>query len=335
MLSPTRPGWKVECVGDDIAWMKFDKNGVLRAINPEKGFFGVCPGTSALTNPNALKTIQYNTIFTNVAHTEDGKVYWEGLDDNMVSQGQHLISWKGKDWTQDSTEPAAHPNSRFCAPAEQCPTIDPEWENPEGVPISAVIFGGRRPKGVPLIYEAFDWEHGVFVGTSMRSEATAAAEHKGKVIMHDPFAMRPFFGYNFGDYIKHWLSLNKPSRFMPKIFHVNWFRKSNEGVGSFLWPGYGENIRVLEWVFNRTDLDSERYAKKSPIGFVPAEGMLDLDGLDIKQEEFAELFKINKQFWLNEVDEIKKYLDENVNESTPNEIWKQLDGLKQRIDAME
>lgn len=181
MLTPSLPGWKAECVGDDIAWLKFDQNGVLRAINPEKGFFGVCPGTSEQSNPIALKVIQYNTIFTNVAHTADGGVYWEGLDDEMISHGEHLISWKGKDWTKDSKEPAAHPNSRFCAPAENCPNIDPDWEKPEGVPISAIIFGGRRPQGVPLVYEAFDWEHGVFLAAAMRSEATAAAENKGKV----------------------------------------------------------------------------------------------------------------------------------------------------------
>lgn len=218
MLTPTVPGWKVECVGDDIAWMKFDENGVLRAINPENGFFGVCPGTSEKTNPIAIKTMKYNTIFTNIAVTDDGHVYWEGLDDDLISKGQHLTSWNGKDWTKDSKEPAAHPNSRFCAPASQCPIIDPQWQSKNGVPISAIIFGGRRPKGIPLIYESFDWNHGVFVGAAMRSETTAAAEHKGKAIMHDPFAMRPFFGYNFGDYIKHWLSLNKPERKMPKYF---------------------------------------------------------------------------------------------------------------------
>ena len=229
---------KLECVGDDIAWLKFDDKGVLRAINPEKGFFGVCPGTNEKSNPNALIACQYNTIFTNVAHTTDGRVYWEGLDDNMVSHGEHLISWKGSDWTMEgATEPAAHPNSRFCAPAEQCPIIDPEWENLDGVPISAILFGGRRPYGVPLVYEAFDLNHGVFMGASLRSEATAAAEHKGKTIMHDPFAMRPFLGYNFGDYLKHWLSLNKPERQMPKIFHVNWFLRDNDGKGEFLWPG--------------------------------------------------------------------------------------------------
>jgi phosphoenolpyruvate carboxykinase (GTP) len=223
----------------------------------------------------AMQTIKYNTIFTNVAHTSDGKVYWEGLDDHMVDKGQHLISWKGKDWTQDSKEPAAHPNSRFCAPAEQCPIIDPQWENPEGVPISAILFGGRRPEGVPLIYESFSWEHGVFVGASMRSETTSAAEHKGKSIMHDPFAMRPFFGYNFGDYCKHWLSLNKPGRTMPKMFHINWFRKSENGKGSYLWPGFGDNIRVLEWVFSRVDNVAD-IAVKTPIGYVPTHDSFDL-----------------------------------------------------------
>jgi phosphoenolpyruvate carboxykinase (GTP) len=224
MLTPTIPGWKIECVGDDIAWMKFDDKGVLRAINPENGFFGVCPGTSDATNLNAMKTIQYNTIFTNVAHTQDGHVYWEGLDDSMISQGQHLIDWQGHDWTKDCKTCAAQPNSRFCTPAEQCPIIDPKWQSPEGVPISALIFGGRRPTGVPLVMQSFNWEHGVFMGSTLKSETTSAAEHKTKVIMHDPFSMRPFFGYNFGDYIKHWLSLEKPGRTMPGIFFVNWFR---------------------------------------------------------------------------------------------------------------
>ena len=333
MLTPTLPGWKVECVGDDIAWMKFDENGVLRAINPEKGFFGVCPGTSEKTNHNALETIKYNTIFTNVAHTEDGRVYWEGLDDEMVSHGEHLISWKGKDWTKDSAEPAAHPNSRFCAPAEQCPIIDPDWESPNGVPISAIIFGGRRPKGIPLIYESFDWNHGVFVGASMRSEATAAAEYKGKVIMHDPFAMRPFFGYNFGDYIKHWLSLNQPGRHMPKIFHVNWFRKSNDGTGSFLWPGFGDNIRVLEWIFKRLDYGLN-LARVTPIGIMPTFESFNLKGLNIKREDFEELFKLDKNFLLDEASELRQYFDEYVNDSTPKEIYHYLDQLVSRVKSM-
>jgi len=277
-----------------------------------------------------MKTIQYNTIFTNVALTDDGHVYWEGLDDNLVAKGQHITNWRGHDWVKGSQEAAAHPNSRFCAPAAQCPIIDRDWQSGQGVPISAIIFGGRRPKGIPLIYESFDWEHGVFVGASMRSEATAAAENRGKIIMHDPFAMRPFFGYNFGNYIKHWLSLNKPGRTMPKIFHVNWFRKSKDGEGSFLWPGFGENIRVLEWIFGRVEHNDE-IAVKTPIGYVPKENSFDLNGLDIKPEEFKELFRLDKQFLLDEVDEIKHYFDENVTDSTPPEVYKQIEQFRQRI----
>lgn len=332
MMTPSLPNWKIECVGDDIAWMKFDENGVLRAINPEKGFFGVAPGTSAHTNPNALDCIKQNTVFTNVALTEDDQVYWEGLDDNMVNKGQQLTDWKGNRWTKDSKTPSAHPNSRFCAPAEQCPIIDPNWENPEGVPISAIMFGGRRPQGVPLVYESFDWDHGVFIGASMRSEATAAAENRGKVIMHDPFAMRPFFGYNFGHYLKHWLSLKNSERSMPKIFHVNWFRKSEQG--GFLWPGFGENIRVLEWIFNRTDARNDKIAKATPIGYIPEDGSLNLKGLDMSEEAVKELFTIDKDFWQKEHDSIKTYLDENVNESAPEEIYKQLANLKKRIGSL-
>ncbi len=329
MLTPSKPGWKIECVGDDIAWMKFDKDGVLRAINPEKGFFGVCPGTSMHTNPIAMKTIEHDTVFTNVAQTEDGGVYWEGMGDSMVSQGQRLQSWKGKEWTKESKEPAAHPNSRFCAPAENCPIIDPEWQNPEGVPISAILFGGRRPEGVPLIYESFDWEHGVFVGASMRSEATAAAEHKEKVIMHDPFAMRPFFGYNFGDYCKHWLSLKQSSRQMPKVFHVNWFRKSDDGKGSFLWPGFGENIRVLEWIFNRVENKQDNsIARETPIGYVPADKSIDTAGLNLSEASEQELFKIDPDWWLNEVGEIEKYFEENVSESTPKQMYEQIERVR-------
>jgi phosphoenolpyruvate carboxykinase (GTP) len=285
----------------------------------------------------ALKTLQENTLFTNVAKTEDGEVYWEGLDNDMVSHGQHLTSWKGKDWTAEkNSEPAAHPNSRFCSPASQCPTIDPDWERPEGVPISAIIFGGRRPAGVPLVFESFDWSHGVYVGASMRSEATAAAEHKGKEIMHDPFAMRPFFGYNFGDYLRHWLDLEEPGRKMPKIFHVNWFRRANDGQGNFLWPGFGENIRVLEWVFKRTeDEDDSTIAKSSPIGYVPTDSAIDLNGLDIGQEQFEELFKLDKQFLLDEINQIQSYFDENVNESTPAEIYSQIENFRQRVLVMK
>lgn len=336
MMTPTLPGWKVECVGDDIAWMKFDQNGVLRAINPEKGFFGVCPGTSAKTNPIALKTIDHNTIFTNVAHTKDGQVYWEGLDDAKLLS-QKLISWKGSEWSKTNSvgEPAAHPNSRFCAPIEQCPIADEQWESPDGVPISAILFGGRRPCGVPLVYEAYNWQHGVLIGASMRSEATAAAEHKAKTLMHDPFAMRPFFGYNFGDYLRHWLSLQNDTRKMPKIFHVNWFRRAgSDGTGSFLWPGFGENIRVLEWIFNRTECArSDEFARETPIGYMPRnDGSFNVRGLEMSDQMVDELFELDKQFWMREISEIEQYFEENVNQSMPHEIYDQVKQLKLRFE---
>jgi len=337
--------------------LKFDDKGQLRAINPEKGFFGVCPGTNAKSNPNALAAIQYNTIFTNVAHTSEGNltnqlirsavkhplasldrfylgdVYWEGLDDQLISHGEHLVSWKNKDWTKESKEPAAHPNSRFCAPISQCPIIDPDWEKPEGVPISAIIFGGRRPAGIPLVYESFDWNHGVFLGGTLRSEATSAAEFTGKSIMHDPMSMRPFLGYNFGDYLKHWCSLNKPGREMPKVFMVNWFRKSEEGNGKFLWPGFGDNVRVLEWVFKRCNGDKE-ICEVSPLGYVPKAASLNVEGLDVSKDDMRELFKIDKKFLQEEADEIKAFLEENVNVSTPKEIQQQLEFLYERINTM-
>ncbi|XP_024300719.1 phosphoenolpyruvate carboxykinase, cytosolic [GTP] [Oncorhynchus tshawytscha] len=330
MLSPTLPGWKVECVGDDIAWMKFDDEGNLRAINPENGFFGVAPGTSAKTNPNAMKTICKNTIFTNVAETSDGGVYWEGMDQELP-EGVTVTSWKNNPWTSQDGEPCAHPNSRFCTPASQCPIIDPQWESPEGVPIEAIIFGGRRPEGVPLVYEAFSWQHGVFVGASMRSEATAAAEHQGKLIMNDPFAMRPFFGYNFGRYLSHWLSMaGRPNAKLPKIFHVNWFRKSQSG--SFLWPGFGDNIRVLEWMFRR--LDGEAGAMPSAVGYLPCKGSLNLEGLGENQVNLEELFSLSKDFWQKEVEDIRAYFDIQVNDDLPNEVAKQLECLEHRVRQM-
>ncbi|XP_051562056.1 phosphoenolpyruvate carboxykinase, cytosolic [GTP] [Myxocyprinus asiaticus] len=326
MLNPSLPGWKVECVGDDIAWMKFDKEGNLRAINPENGFFGVAPGTSTKTNPNAMETICQNTIFTNVAETSDGGIYWEGMDEKLP-KGVTLTSWKNKPWTPDDGEPCAHPNSRFCTPAGQCPIIDPQWESPEGVPIEAIIFGGRRPQGVPLVYEAFSWSHGVFVGAAMRSEATAAAEHKGKVIMHDPFAMRPFFGYNFGQYLSHWLSMEqRPNAKLPKIFHVNWFRKSSSG--QFLWPGYGENIRVLEWMFRR--ISGEAAAMPSAVGYVPASGALNVSGLR-ETVDLHELFNISTEFWTQEVDDIRAYFNREINDDLPTEMERQLELLEQRV----
>ncbi|XP_006639722.2 phosphoenolpyruvate carboxykinase, cytosolic [GTP] [Lepisosteus oculatus] len=329
MMKPSLPGWKVECVGDDIAWMKFDEEGNLRAINPENGFFGVAPGTSVKTNPNAMATICKNTIFTNVAETSDGGVYWEGMD-LTLPKGVTLTSWKNKPWTPEDDEPCAHPNSRFCTPASQCPIIDPQWESPEGVPIEAIIFGGRRPQGVPLVYEAFDWQHGVFVGAAMRSEATAAAEHKGKVIMHDPFAMRPFFGYNFGRYLTHWLSMEqRPRARLPKIFHVNWFRRSAQGA--FLWPGFGENVRVLEWIFRR--VDGEAGVFPSAVGYLPAEGALNLKGLG-QEVDLQELFHLPRDFWEEEARAIRAYFETQVNDDLPYEVERQLCLLEQRIHQL-
>lgn len=326
MLQPTMPGYKVECVGDDIAWMKFDSNGVLRAINPEYGFFGVAPGTSSHTNPNALKTVQSNTIFTNVAETDDGRVFWEGLE-NEVDTSVGVTSWKGEMWTPDNSILAAHPNSRFCAPASQCPSMDPDWESPAGVPISAVIFGGRRPQGVPLVYEAFNWQHGVFIGASMRSEATAAAEHKAKVIMHDPFAMRPFFGYNFAHYIEHWLSFqNKPGLQLPKVFHVNWFRKGNDG--KFIWPGFGENCRVLDWICRR--VDNEDSAVDTPIGKVPKPGAINMDGLK-ESIDTDLLMSVPKDFWLEEVKQLETYFNEQLYKDLPTAISQELKELGERV----
>ncbi|XP_034826303.1 phosphoenolpyruvate carboxykinase [GTP]-like isoform X1 [Maniola hyperantus] len=321
MMTPTLPGYKVECVGDDIAWMKFDKNGVLRAINPENGFFGVAPGTSTSTNPIAMASIFSNTVFTNVAETAEGGVWWEG----MGQAPEALIDWKGQPWDPSKKTPAAHPNSRFCTPAEQCPIIDGDWESPEGVPISAILLGGRRPAGVPLVVEARDWQHGVFMGAAMRSEATAAAEHAGKVVMHDPFAMRPFFGYNFGEYLRHWLSMPQAGRHMPKIFHVNWFRKDEQG--KFLWPGFGENSRVLDWVLRRCD--NEPCHESTPLGFVPAAGALNTSNLDAVN--IKELFSIPKDFWMQEADAIEKYFKEEVGDDLPNEMWDELNKLRKNI----
>ncbi|XP_026750609.2 phosphoenolpyruvate carboxykinase [GTP]-like isoform X1 [Galleria mellonella] len=321
MMTPTLPGYKVECVGDDIAWMKFDKNGVLRAINPENGFFGVAPGTSTSTNPIAMATVFNNTVFTNVAETQDGGVWWEG----MGPAPANLTDWKGQSWTPNTQTPAAHPNSRFCTPANQCPIIDDAWESSEGVPISAILLGGRRPTGVPLVVEARDWRHGVFMGATMRSEATAAAEHSGKVLMNDPFAMRPFFGYNFGEYLKHWLSMPQKGRKMPKIFHVNWFRKNDQG--KFLWPGFGENSRVLDWILRRCD-DEPCYVD-TPLGYVPRDG--DLNTQDLGPIDIKTLFSIPKDFWLQEAEAIGKYFKEEVGEDLPKEMWDELETLRKRV----
>lgn len=322
MLTPTLPGWKVETVGDDIAWMKFGPDGRLYAINPESGFFGVAPGTSYKSNPNAMKSIARNSIFTNVALTDDGDVWWEGMTEQPP---QHLIDWLGNDWTPASKEKAAHPNSRFTAPAAQCPVMDKAWEDPKGVPISAILFGGRRSTDVPLCLESFNWRHGTFLGSTVSSEMTAAAAGTIGKLRHDPFAMLPFCGYNMGDYFGHWLSMEKhtdPNK-LPHIFYVNWFRKGANG--EWLWPGYGENSRVLKWVFERTA--GEPNAVESPIGYLPAPGALDTTGLSITQEALNELFHIDKGLWKKEVAEIKDYF-KIFGDRLPN-------GLKEEISALE
>ncbi|XP_015183101.1 PREDICTED: phosphoenolpyruvate carboxykinase [GTP]-like [Polistes dominula] len=327
MMKPTLPGYKIECVGDDIAWMKFDKEGRLRAINPEYGFFGVAPGTSMETNPNAMMTIFKNTLFTNVASTSDGGVFWEGMEKD-IDGNVEITDWRYNKWNRDSKTPAAHPNSRFCTPARQCPIIDPAWEDPNGVPIDAILFGSRRPEGVPLIYESRNWQHGVFIAASMRSEATAAAEYKGKIIMHDPFAMRPFFGYNFGHYVNHWLNMaNVKNAKLPIIFHVNWFRKNIRG--QYLWPGYGDNSRVLDWILRR--IENENIARDSPIGFIPKIDSLNLKNLK-EDIDLEELFRIPKSFWQKEVKDLRKYFDEQVGNDLPQAILSELDNLERNIN---
>uniref|UniRef100_F1KSI5 Phosphoenolpyruvate carboxykinase [GTP] n=1 Tax=Ascaris suum TaxID=6253 RepID=F1KSI5_ASCSU len=274
MLQPTLPGWQVRCVGDDIGWMKFGEDGRLYGINPEAGFFGVCPGTSSKTNPMAMATFQKNSIFTNVAETANGEFFWEGMECDLKDPNVEMINWLGQKWRIGDKGEAAHANSRFTTPASQCPIIHPEWESPKGVPIDAIVFGGRRPTGVPLVIESFSWQHGIFTGAGIKSEATAAAEHKGKKVMHDPMAMRPFMGYNFGKYLQHWVNLEKGHK-VPKIYHVNWFRKSADG--KYLWPGFGENIRVLDWIIRRCDGD-QSIGRETAVGIVPTEGSINLTG---------------------------------------------------------
>uniref|UniRef100_A0A8C3KNJ0 Phosphoenolpyruvate carboxykinase 2, mitochondrial n=1 Tax=Calidris pygmaea TaxID=425635 RepID=A0A8C3KNJ0_9CHAR len=303
--------------------------GRLRAINPESGFFGVAPGTSEKTNPMAMATIKANTIFTNVGQSSDGGVYWEGIDQSLPP-GTTFTSWLGQPWKPGDPQPCAHPNSRFCAPARQCPIMDPAWEDPRGVPIDAIVFGGRRPHGVPLVYEAFNWRHGVFVGSAMRSEATAAAEHKGRRLMHDPFAMRPFFGYNAGHYLAHWLSMgHRRGLRLPHIFHVNWFLRDPQ-TGQFLWPGFGHNARVLAWICGR--VAGEDNAVATPVGLVPKEGALDLGGLP--GVSYQKLFAVSKSFWEQEVKELRSYYLENFGEDLPKDIMEELEALEQRVKKM-
>jgi phosphoenolpyruvate carboxykinase (GTP) len=328
MLVPTVPGWKVETVGDDIAWMKFGPDGRLYAINPEAGFFGVAPNTSFESNYNAMKSIEKNTIFTNVALTDAGDVWWEGIGYNAP---EHLIDWKGKDWSPGAADPAAHPNSRFTAPAYQCPAIAPEWEDPKGVPISAILFGGRRPSTVPLVHQSFDWEHGVFLGSIVGSEITAAAisANIGQV-RRDPFAMLPFCGYHMGDYFKHWLSIGTKTSTdkLPKIFYVNWFRKTSDG--KWLWPGYGENSRVLKWIFER--VTGEGKAMETSIGYMPAMDGIDRSGLNVSEADMTELLKVNKDEWLREVASIREYYTK-FGDRLPKELNVQLNSLEKRLQA--
>jgi len=325
MLIPTLPGWKVETVGDDIAWMKFGDDGRLHAINPEAGFFGVAPGTGERTNPNALESLHANSIFTNVAKTDDGDVWWEGLTDEAPD---HLIDWKGNDWTPESPAPAAHPNARFTAPAEQCPSIAPEWEDPAGVPISAILFGGRRATNVPLVTEAFDWQHGTFLGSIMSSEKTAAAAGTIGEVRFDPFAMLPFMGYNAGDYMAHWLEIGHATdaEKLPRLFWVNWFRKGEDG--SFLWPGFGENSRVLKWVIERVAGAAE--AVDTPIGRLPTLSSLDTDGLDVDEATVAALLEVDSEAWRQEVGLIEAHY-EFLGEHLPDELADELHELEKRL----
>lgn len=325
MLTPTIPGWKVETVGDDIAWMKFGSDGRLYAINPEAGFFGVAPGTSFSSNPNAMKSMTKNAIFTNVALTDEGDVWWEGM---TAEPPKHLINWLGHNWTPSGSEKAAHPNARFTAPAAQCPVIDSAWEDPKGVPISAIIFGGRRQSVVPLVYEAFNWQHGTFIGSLVSSEMTAAAAGTIGKLRHDPFAMLPFCGYNMADYFGHWLKIGKEGGGkLPRIFSVNWFRKDENG--EWLWPGFGENSRVLKWIFERAD--GMNHAIETPIGFLPAEGAIDLEGLNLSKETIKNLLAVNCDEWKLEVKEMQEYL-QMFGEKLPKEIKEELDRLQRRLE---
>jgi phosphoenolpyruvate carboxykinase (GTP) len=326
MLEPTLAGWKAETVGDDIAWMRFGADGRLYAINPEAGFFGVAPGTSAATNANALRTCDRNTIFTNVALTAESDVWWEGLSKEPPA---NLTDWRGRAWSPAMGEPAAHPNARFCAPAGQCPVIAPEWEDPNGVPIDAILFGGRRASAVPLVNEAFDWEHGVFMGATVASEGTAAAENKVGELRRDPFAMLPFCGYNMGDYFAHWLRIgaNAPDKAkLPKIFFVNWFRKDK--AGKFVWPGFGENIRVLKWIVGR--LEGEAAAIDTAIGRLPAKSAMDVSGLGLTDDQLDLLLTVDAPVWREEASLIPEFF-EKFGERTPKALWDQHAALVKRL----
>jgi len=325
MLKPTIPGWKVESIGDDIAWMRIGEDGRLWAVNPEFGFFGVAPGTNEHTNPNAMETINIgNSVFTNVALTEDGDIWWEGLENPPAK----ATSWKGEPWTPESEELSSHPNSRYCTPIKQCPILAPEYDDPRGVPIDAILFGGRRKTTVPLVAEARDWTHGTFMGATLSSETTAAAVGAVGVVRRDPMAMLPFIGYNAGDYFGHWINMGKDhdAAKMPRIFYVNWFRRDDDG--GFLWPGFGENSRVLKWVVER--IDGQAAAVETPIGHMPAPGSLDIDGLDMTPEAIEKALSVDVEEWKAEIPQIQEWF-EKFGDDLPTVLWTELDGLKARL----
>lgn len=325
MMKPTIPGWKCECIGDDIAWMKIAPDGRLNAINPENGFFGVAPGTSFDSNPMAMETVRANTIFTNCALADDGDIWWEGMDDDPPV---HAIDWKGCDWNPESGDAASHPNARFSTPASQCPVICSDWEKPEGVPIDIFIFGGRRSGVAPLVHGAYNWDHGVFLGATAASETTAANIGRLGLLRRDPFAMIPFCGYNMGDYFQHWLDMgDRLGEKAPKIFYVNWFRKSEDG--KWLWPGYGDNSRVLKWMCQL--VDGEIGARETPIGLVPFEKDFDLKGLPINAEDLNELLRVDSAAWKAESQDIEEHFRQ-FGDRLPSRMTNQLNNLKKRLD---
>jgi phosphoenolpyruvate carboxykinase (GTP) len=327
MLQPSLPGWKAETIGDDICWMRFGADGRLYAVNPEAGFFGVAPGTGVETNKHAIDALHGNCIFTNVALTDDGDVWWEGM---TAEAPAHLIDWRGRDWTPDSAEPAAHPNARFTVPASQCPVAASEWEDPAGVPISAILFGGRRASAVPLVREAHDWAHGVFMASNVASEGTAAAENAIGELRRDPFAMLPFCGYNMGDYFGHWLKMGEraDAAKLPRIYFVNWFRKDERG--KFVWPGYGENARVLKWIVDR--LEGRAEGVDSPIGRLPAPGELDISGLDLTADQLKLLLSVDAEIWRKEAALIPPFY-EKFGDHLPKALWTQYEALVKRLAA--
>ncbi len=326
MIEPTIPGWKAEMVGDDISWMRFGPDGRLYAVNPEFGLFGVAPGTGDATNPNAMRTVEAgNSIFTNVALTDDGDVWWEGMTEEPPA---HLTDWKGRSWTPDNGELSSHPNSRFCTPAKQCPMMAPEYDSPDGVPIDAILFGGRRRSTVPLVYEARDWTHGTYIGATLSSETTAAAVGAVGVVRRDPMAMLPFIGYNANDYIAHWIKIGQthdPAK-LPRIYQVNWFRRDDES-GKFLWPGFGENSRVLKWIVGRLEGTAE--GKDTVVGIVPADGALDTDGLDVSPEIVEKCLKVDPEDWKKEIPLIDEWFEKLGN--VPSEVKEQLAILKKNV----